>query len=257
MALIHCIECGERVSDIAPACPKCGYPIREMLSRRPHASPPGFAIPQPPPIRRPGIARRPGSGLSITITVLIPLAIIAAVIGVVLIETSTYSYYVPPSYSSGSGGSASSGYSSSPSRGGYYDYRTDWDQFRGGVTLCVAGGVFQFASMILFCVWFHKAWSVVPPSQNRPTPGKAVGLLFVPLFSLYWMFIAIPGLSTALDETLQERSSSPGRGGAGYGVGLAACIVTLIPFLNGIAFILFLVWLNIANGAKNRILASN
>jgi hypothetical protein len=27
MALINCPECGAQVSDAAPACPKCGYPI--------------------------------------------------------------------------------------------------------------------------------------------------------------------------------------------------------------------------------------
>ncbi len=33
MALINCIDCGERVSDRAKSCPKCGCPIeRRKLS---------------------------------------------------------------------------------------------------------------------------------------------------------------------------------------------------------------------------------
>lgn len=28
MALIHCAECGQRISDQASACPHCGHPVR-------------------------------------------------------------------------------------------------------------------------------------------------------------------------------------------------------------------------------------
>src|SRR4051794_34440499 len=34
MALINCPECGARVSDRAPACPKCGCPISEPPRER-------------------------------------------------------------------------------------------------------------------------------------------------------------------------------------------------------------------------------
>ena len=30
MALITCPECGNKVSDLAPMCPNCGYPIAAM-----------------------------------------------------------------------------------------------------------------------------------------------------------------------------------------------------------------------------------
>ena len=32
MALINCPECSQSVSDKATACPKCGYPIQEMIN---------------------------------------------------------------------------------------------------------------------------------------------------------------------------------------------------------------------------------
>ena len=31
MALIFCPECGKQVSDLAKACPNCGYPIEEKI----------------------------------------------------------------------------------------------------------------------------------------------------------------------------------------------------------------------------------
>ena len=33
MALIDCPECGAKVSDSAPACPKCGFPIAANIAR--------------------------------------------------------------------------------------------------------------------------------------------------------------------------------------------------------------------------------
>src|SRR5688572_19301652 len=43
-------------------------------------------------------------------------------------------------------------------------------------------------SMIANLVMIYKMWAALPPSHARTSPGKAVGLLFVPLFNIYWMF---------------------------------------------------------------------
>lgn len=32
MALIKCVECGNKISDSAEACPNCGFPMREYIS---------------------------------------------------------------------------------------------------------------------------------------------------------------------------------------------------------------------------------
>lgn len=61
MALIKCPECSRQVSDKAPACPQCGYPVAQALSRaipqavaattsksqRPEAQPPVIDSPAP------------------------------------------------------------------------------------------------------------------------------------------------------------------------------------------------------------------
>lgn len=51
MALIRCPECQREVSDKAPACPGCGYPLPGMGTPQPQ--PPG--MPYPPPV--PGMRR--------------------------------------------------------------------------------------------------------------------------------------------------------------------------------------------------------
>ena len=45
---------------------------------------------------------------------------------------------------------------------------------------------------------------------------KAVGLLFVPVFGIYWFFRVIPGLSSALTRSIEARAPNE-NASAGYG----------------------------------------
>ena len=47
MALIKCPECGRMVSDMAAACPQCGYPISSALKQRNTGTASGLQIPTP------------------------------------------------------------------------------------------------------------------------------------------------------------------------------------------------------------------
>ena len=44
-------------------------------------------------------------------------------------------------------------------------------------------------------IYLYRIWSVLQHGRPRTSPGKAVGLLFVPLFNLYWNFVAFYGLA--------------------------------------------------------------
>ena len=44
-------------------------------------------------------------------------------------------------------------------------------------------------------IYLHRIWSVLQHGRPRTTPDKAIGLLFVPLFNLYWFFVAFYGLA--------------------------------------------------------------
>ncbi len=51
----------------------------------------------------------------------------------------------------------------------------------------------QLPGVVAWMVLIHRMWSALPPAVARTTPGMAVGLCFVPLFNLYWVFVALLG----------------------------------------------------------------
>jgi hypothetical protein len=57
----------------------------------------------------------------------------------------------------------------------------------------MVGAVLQF--ILLF-----KFWQVVQDGFARTTPAKAIGFIFIPVFSWYWNFVAIFGLSKELNR---------------------------------------------------------
>ncbi len=63
----------------------------------------------------------------------------------------------------------------------------------GGVLLFI-GGAIWIVSWIFFYMNIYRGWVCLQPGGVEITPGKAVGLLFIPFFQLYWIFVAINGL---------------------------------------------------------------
>ncbi|MBR0224953.1 MAG: DUF4339 domain-containing protein [Thermoguttaceae bacterium] len=77
--------------------------------------------------------------------------------------------------------------------------------------------LFSFLSTILFIVssitsifaavtsfvFVFNFWKSIPRKFARTSPGVALGLLFVPLFNLYWSFVTFRGGSLDLDSSLQ------------------------------------------------------
>jgi hypothetical protein len=53
-------------------------------------------------------------------------------------------------------------------------------------------------------VLVFKMWSAINDGQTSPSPGKAVGFLFIPFFSLYWMFVVWPGYATRYNAYIQR-----------------------------------------------------
>lgn len=63
-----------------------------------------------------------------------------------------------------------------------------------GIPTCGFGFL---ASLVFFYILIYQYWCLIPPENAETTPGKAVGFLFIPFYSLYWGFIAIWGLGKA------------------------------------------------------------
>ena len=57
-----------------------------------------------------------------------------------------------------------------------------------------------FESLIL-----HRGWSAVQDGQAETSPGKAVGLCFIPFFGLYWNFVAHYGLMRQFNRLAEAR----------------------------------------------------
>lgn len=116
------------------------------------------------------------------------------------------------------------------------------------ISLGTAGGLALLGSLF-FYIWLYQSWKSIPQQEREVSPGKSVGMLFIPFFNLYWIFVALPGLSGNLSRSLGRRGIPTG---AGKGLGITACILTLVAAPVGL--LLLAVWVLVANGEKNRLL---
>lgn len=101
-----------------------------------------------------------------------------------------------------------------------------------------------FVVMVIFaCILLYRYWAVIADHGARTTPGKAVGFLFIPLFNLYWMFVAYHGLAKDIDSYLDKnRASQAPRPTTGFIlVAMIIGLLTFVPVINNIAMLAFLV----------------
>ena len=89
-------------------------------------------------------------------------------------------------------------------------------------------GITGILGIIYGFMLLYQLWKLVPSDIARTTPGKAVGFCFIPLFNLYWVFVAFKGLGVDMNESLRQR-------GIPYqvneGLGLAYCILFIVNFI--------------------------
>ena len=220
MALTKCQECDGQVSDRALACPHCGFSMGRKTaesSTRTSAEPP----PEDSDLRMDEEKPRPGSALAISWTLTSLLVIAVFLFGSWLkIEA------------------------------GYHVSRRGIELIRSVFTF---GLLLLIPTAILYLAWLYQTWRAVPAEHRSISPGMAVGLLFVPIFNLYWMFRAGPGLSMSIQRALRSQNPKD-ESGAGFAWAVAACLLTLIPYINALSWPLFVVWIFCANAAKNRML---
>jgi hypothetical protein len=97
-----------------------------------------------------------------------------------------------------------------------------------GFAAVVLGVLLLLIAQLLFLVFAYQCWKLIQDGQARTGPIKAMVLLFVPLFNLYWVFIAIGSLSRGLNE-YAERRGIPGRP-ASTALAVAYCILVISCF---------------------------
>lgn len=64
-----------------------------------------------------------------------------------------------------------------------------------------------FAAVVILYILHYKLWQVVQDGFASTTPGLAIGLLFIPYFSYYWIFRAQYELAKDLNRYLERHFS--------------------------------------------------
>ncbi len=72
-------------------------------------------------------------------------------------------------------------------------FLTRHDEVTLGVGAVLA--ILYLVEIIMMCFFWHAAWRTIQDGNARTTPGKAIGLMFIPLFNLYWAFVLIAGFA--------------------------------------------------------------
>ena len=59
----------------------------------------------------------------------------------------------------------------------------------------ILGLSLPIAARVFMCLLLFQCWKALPEAHRKTTPGKAVGFLFIPVFTYYWEFVSFPALA--------------------------------------------------------------
>ncbi|MCM3872851.1 MAG: hypothetical protein ND895_19395 [Pyrinomonadaceae bacterium] len=111
------------------------------------------------------------------------------------------------------------------------------DQPGLGVQLLVILGVlsfvqFLFVQVIYTFVVLWKMWGSIQDGHARTTPGKAIGFLFIPFFSVYWIFQVWGGFPRDYNNYVDRRGLAvPHLSSGVFTAYPVLMLLTAIPFL--------------------------
>ena len=103
------------------------------------------------------------------------------------------------------------------------------------------GCIVMVIPMILSYVFLYRAWHILQPGGARTSPGKAVGFMFIPFFSLYWIFVCYHGWAQDWNRIRNSHSNLTSMPTVSEGLFMAgpicmlASIVPFIGFLSALA----------------------
>jgi hypothetical protein len=115
--------------------------------------------------------------------------------------------------------------------------------------------VLAIAAAAVMLVLFYRMWAAIQDGQARTTPGKAIGLLFVPLFNIFWAFQVLPGFATDYNRYAARHSLRvPRMSRALFLLYLAVVVCQWIPGIQPAMFVAtLLVMLLMARGVCNAV----
>ena len=94
------------------------------------------------------------------------------------------------------------------------------------VLFCVVGVgmLFILSAFIYQLVILARVWYCLRAARPRTTPGMAVGMLFIPFYNLYWIFIALNGLAEDWNHLVSRAANLRGAPRMKGGMFFAFCI---------------------------------
>jgi hypothetical protein len=104
------------------------------------------------------------------------------------------------------------------------------------VVIVVMMAVF-LVPQILYLITLQNLMKKIAPHNQQMTPGQ-VWLMFIPFFSLVWMFIMVGKISDSLSAEFKERGIVDPEDKPGYSTGMWYCGLTvggIIPLLGYIS----------------------
>jgi predicted Zn finger-like uncharacterized protein len=69
-----------------------------------------------------------------------------------------------------------------------------------------AADVFLILSVLIELALFYKMWAAIQDDQASISPAKAVGLLFIPVFNIYWALLMVTGFVEDYNAFIHRRS---------------------------------------------------
>ena len=103
------------------------------------------------------------------------------------------------------------------------------------LVLCFVTGALTILVLVMYNILLYRMWKQIQDLPARHRAGEAVGLLFVPIFNLYWLFVAFHGLSRELNRYIRIRGVDAAP--VGEGLTLATCILLLLSILPYVGFV--------------------
>ncbi|MBN1594277.1 MAG: hypothetical protein JW941_13620 [Candidatus Coatesbacteria bacterium] len=100
-----------------------------------------------------------------------------------------------------------------------------------GVSFIVATAISIIFFIVTHFVFIYRIWKEIQDGETSTSAGLAVGLLFIPIFNLYWIFHVLTGFVREYNALLKRHQAKLPR--LKNGVYLAYAILTSMSFLMG------------------------
>ena len=110
-----------------------------------------------------------------------------------------------------------------------------------GIAALTCFGVVIY-DIVVYCLLVFKMWAAIQDGYARTSPGKAVGLLFIPFYGLYWIFVVFRGFAQDYNILLDRHQLNLPRLSTGLYTAFAVLnVITAIPFLGFITLLPLLI----------------